>query len=975
MRRMKAIFAAAVLCAAAMPAASWASSEPEYEKYALESVSSGLSTTQAGAHPDFTTSFLLTVKEGLPYGLTRNVTVTLPPGLVANPQAFPKCTQLEFGTDAFESKCPQDAQVGVTDITVGGKINKTFVDSPVYNMPVLGRDMVARFGFYAAQYPDFINVRLDPETHVVVAAVENSPSAAYLIQAVTTLWGLPADPVHDPERLTPAESVRGESPPGGSRQSTLSGEVPFMTNPTSCASGQTVTFAVKSYQLPDVEPTMIAPFPQITGCGALEFNPTPSVRPTTSQGTSGTGLDYEVGLPTKGLQFDNLSYGSELKRSEVILPEGMTINPSEAVGLGVCSEEDLAHETYDSPPNAGCPETSKIGSVTAGSPVVDRTAEGALYIAKPYENPFHSLVALYLVVKIPDRGVLVKLAGKITLNPLTGQITTVFDGLPQLPIASFHLHFREGARAPLITPFACGTYEAVSKMSPWSEPESTVTKEDAFIVESGPGHTPCPTSSIPPFDPTAVAGMVNNAAGSYSPFTMRITRADGEQEITRFSTVMPKGLTGNLTGIPFCPDAAIEAARHKTGGEETASPSCPAASEIGHSIVGAGVGDVLSETPGKLYLAGPYHGSALSLVSITSATAGPFDLGTVVIRFALRINPTTAQVEVDSTGSDPIPHILDGIVVHVREIRVYVDRHDFMINPTNCEPLAIANTIGGAGGDIASAADDTNSTVTSRFQAAECQSLKFKPSFSASTTGKTSRKNGASLAVKLTYPKAPFGTQANIRSVKVDLPKQLPSRLSTLQKACTDKVFESNPAACPEASRVGEAKAVTPILPVPLTGPAYFVSHGGAKFPELVIVLQGYGVTVDLHGETFISKAGITSSTFRTVPDEPVTSFELTLPQGPFSALAANTNLCQVTKTKIVKKKVTVKRNGQKRRVTRKIRKTLAASLIMPTAFTAQNGAVIHQNTPITVTGCARHKAKKAKARKRGKHHGKPKRK
>jgi hypothetical protein len=349
---------------------------------------------------------------------------------------------------------------------------------------------------------------------------------------------------------------------------------------------------------------------------------------------------------------------------------------------------------------------------------------------------------------------------------------------------------------------------------------------------------------------------------------------------------------------------------------------------------------VLAQAPGKVYLAGPYHGSALSIVSITSATVGPFDLGTVVIRFALRINPSTAQVEVDSAGSDPIPHIIQGIVVHVRDIRVYMNRPSFILNPTSCAPMSISNTITGAGADPANPADQAPVSIASPFQAANCATLAFKPVFKVSTSGKTSRSKGASLSVKLTVPGA-LGTQANIKSVKVDLPKQLPSRLTTLQKACTAAQFNANPAGCPAASVVGHATAITPLIPVPLVGPAYFVSHGGEAFPSLIVVLQGYGITIDLVGSTYISKAGITSSTFKTVPDQPVTSFELTLPEGKFSALAANGNLC-------------------------------TSKLAMPTAFTAQNGAVIHESTKIGVTGCPKakkvkksHKGKKAGARKK----------
>jgi hypothetical protein len=510
-------------------------------------------------------------------------------------------------------------------------------------------------------------------------------------------------------------------------------------------------------------------------------------------------------------------------------------------------------------------------------------------------------------------------------------LTTTFENNPQLAFNHFNFHFREGQQAPLISPAVCGTYNTSAVLTPWSEPTAPLTETSTFSITKGYDGGACPAGGVPPFKPGIVSGLLNNNAGAYSSFYLHLTRTDAEQEISGFSTNLPSGLTGNLSGIPFCPEADIEAARHKTGAQEEAAPSCPAASQVGHTLVGTGVGAVLAYVPGKLYLAGPFHGAPFSLVSVTSADVGPFDLGTVVLRFGLNIDPTTARVNVEPTNSEPIPTILDGIVTHVRDIRVYVDRHDFTLNPTSCNPLSIASTLNSDLG--------ASSTVTSPFQASNCQALAFKPGFKVSTNGKTSRKNGASLSVKLTYPNAPQGTQANIAKVKVDLPKQLPSRLTTLQKACTAAQFEANPAGCPADSIVGHAKAVTPLIPEPLTGPAYFVSHGGAKFPELIIVLQGYGVTIDLHGETFINPAGITSSTFRAVPDQPVGSFELTLPQGPDSALAANGNLCK-------------------------------SKLTMPTIFVAQNGKEMRQTTKITATGCPKgKKAKKTKVKKAAKHH------
>ena len=519
----------------------------------------------------------------------------------------------------------------------------------------------------------------------------------------------------------------------------------------------------------------------------------------------------------------------------------------------------------------------------------------------------------------------------------------------------------------MITPPACGSYGAQAALTPWSAPtQPRDVSSEAFQVTQGTHEGACPTGGVPPFDPQVISGTDNNAGSSYSPFYLRILRQDGEQEITRFSTTLPPGLTGNLSGIPFCPDADIEASRGVSGQEEEEHPSCPQASEIGHTIVSAGVGTVLAQTPGKVYLAGPYNGAPLSIVSITSAKVGPFDLGTVVIRFALDINHATAQVEVSGAQSEAIPRILRGIVVHVREIRVYMDRARFIVNPTNCAASAITDTIDGAGADPANPADQQPVTVNTPFQAADCSSLAFKPDFKVSTSGKTSKALGASLTAKLTVPAA-LGTQANIKEVKVDLPKQLPSRLTTLQKACTAAQFNTNPAGCPAASNIGYAKAITPILPVPLEGPVYFVSHGGEAFPSLEIVLQGYGFTIDLVASTFISKSGITSSTFHTVPDQPVTSFEITLPEGKFSALAANGSLCAATKTVTTKKTVKEKVHGKTKKVTKKTTKQVAAPLAMPTAFIGQNGAEIHESTPVSVTGCPKAApAKKAKAKKPG---------
>jgi hypothetical protein len=573
-----------------------------------------------------------------------------------------------------------------------------------------------------------------------------------------------------------------------------------------------------------------------------------------------------------------------------------------------------------SAPGAGCPNDSKLGTVEIETPLLTQKIHGSIFIAQPHENPFNSLVALYIVAKNPETGVLIKLAGKVEPDPVTGQLTTVFENNPQLAFDHFNFHFREGQQAPLISPPVCGTYNTLARLTPWSEPTASLTDTSPFSITKGYDGGACPTGGVPPFSPRIESGMLNNNAGAFSPFYLHLTRTDAEQEISGFSTNLPPGLTGSLSGIPFCPEADIALARTKTGAAEQASPSCPGASQVGHTLVGTGVGAVLAYVPGKVYLAGPFHGAPFSLVSVTSAVVGPFDLGTVVLRFGLSIDPYTAQVSVSPTSSEPIPTIIDGIVTHVRDIRVYIERPGnapFTLNPTSCNPKAIASTLNSSLG--------ASATVTSPFQAASCANLKFAPKFAVSTSAKTSKANGASLHVNLTYPSAPQGTYANIAKVKVELPKALPSRLTTLQKACTSAQFEANPAGCPSPSVIGSAKAVVPNIPEPLTGPVYFVSHGGEAFPSLEIVLQGYGVRVILVGSTFISKAGVTSTTFKAVPDNPVSSFELTLPEGKYSALTANGSLC-------------------------------AQKLVMPSEFVAQNGMQANYQTRISVIGCAKKK-------------------
>ncbi len=948
------------------------------------------SSYQAGAHANWTTSFAFEPEEtpGAPFGDARNVTVELPTGFDASDTAAPTCTQSQLvgiGPGAgLVSRCPIGSQVGTITLEIEGE-TPLLLTTPLYNMEVTSFGTTAELGYKTEVFTGLLQIGVRSSDLGLTSSTTNIPQVGEVHSVSVTVWGVPASHEHDAMRGAVCGG-RGEFPPVcrneyGSPQTANIPEKPLLSNPTTCGDYH-ASMEADSWEEPFNWTRATYTGGPIVECNRVQFEPTIEAHPSTVSAESPSGLEVSLDVPQTWENPFTIAT-SYLKGTTVTLPEGMTANPGLAEGLGACTPQQYAAETSSSLPGEGCPPESKIGSILIETPLLAETIPGSIYIATPYDNvpefgdpehPGGSLLALYVVAKDPQRGLLIKVAGKITPNPVTGQLVTTFDNTPQQPFSKFILKFRPGATAPLISPPTCGAYTAQGELTPWSAPEEPrFTSSQPFQITQGAHEGPCPAGGVPPFKPQVISGTQNNAGGTYSPFYLRLLREDGEQELVKFSTTLPPGLSGNLTGIPFCSNAAIEAAKALTGGEEEEHPSCPQASEIGHTLVEAGVGSVLAQNPGKIYLAGPYNGAPLSIVSITSAKVGPFDLGTVVIRFALDINHTTAQVEVSGAQSDPIPHIIDGIVIHVRDIRVYMDRPDFTLNPTNCAPQNITDAIVGSGSNYANPANEDTVNVSTPFEAADCSSLAFKPAFSVSTSAKTSRADGASLAVKLTVPGA-LGTQANISKVKVELPEQLPSRLPTLQKACLAAQFETNPAGCPPASIIGHAKAITPILPVPLEGPAYFVSHGGEGWPSLVVVLQGYGFTIDLTGTTFISKAGVTSTTFKTVPDEPVTSFELTLPEGPYSALTALGNLCSTTNTVTVTKKVRVRIKGREKTETRKVKQTQPATLTMPTEFIAQNGAEIHQNTPITVTGCPK-KAVHAKSAKHKNEGGKKRRK
>jgi hypothetical protein len=882
--------------------------------------------TSAGAHPfqlTATFNFNQSTDPGHPPALAKDLQFELPPGQLANVTTLPKCTMAQFSALVLGSAnlCPDNTVIGVASVSLFEPATLGLITLPV---PLVNlepkRGEPARFGFEAARTPIILDssVRSGPggDYGVTVSAV-NITQVVNFIASTVTFWGTPGDPRHAESRgwgclasehwLVACNPSNPPSPPA------------FLSLPTNCAVPYGIRVQGVSWPTqaaPAGDP--LAPFEYtladnsgtprgLTACNQVPFTPQIHSEPTSDAASSPTGLDFEININDEGELNPEGLVQSQIKKTVVTLPQGFTTNPSVAEGLKACTLAQYEAEEvgFGADSKTGCPNESKVGDVEIESPLVEQKVFGSLFVAKQGENPngdaAHpggNLLTLYLVAKNSEIGVIIKQALKVVPDPLTGQLTTEVDNIPQIPFSHFRLSFRSGQRSPLITPPTCGTYTVNADLYPYSNPTVPLHGESSFQITQGPEDLPCPTGNTPPFHPNLEAGTVNNRAGSFSPFYTHITRKDSEQEITHFSIKLPPGVSGKLAGIPECSDAGVAAAKareHEGGGtEELNAPSCPLASEVGHSLVGSGVGNVLAYAPGKLYLAGPYHGSNLSLVSITAAKVGPFDLGTVVVRFALKIDPETAEVSVDGATSDPIPHIVDGIPVHLRDIRAYVDRPQFVLNPTSCKKTSTASTVLGSGLNFASEADDVPVTVTSPFQAADCAALAFKPKLALSLKGGTKR--GATPAFKavLTFPK---GNNANIAESQVTLPHSEFLEQSHIGTVCTRPQFKEGKVPgekCPAASVYGRARAFTPILSEPLEGPVYLRSSSH-NLPDLVAALHNSQVDIALDGRIDSVENGRIRNTFEAVPDAPVSKFVLEMQGGKKGLLVNSTNICKTT--------------------------------------------------------------------------------
>jgi hypothetical protein len=944
---------------------------------------------QAGSHPfQLTTTFALNQNAlaHRPPALPRSLSFHLPAGLIANATAVAQCTEQQF--EAIEkggtgNRCPQDTAVGAVSLILENLSELLPVTVPVFNLtPAVGEP--ARFGFEAANAGVTIDASVRTGSdYGATATVTNTTQLVNFIANSLTIWGVPGDPRHDSARGWGC--LRGGKLVGGLLPCQPSSEAqppPFLTMPTACslpftASVEGVSWPTQghpsgvpldsaehgSYTLEDEFERPLG----VSGCNTLPFSPSIEVAPDVQSASTPTGLKVDVKVPQEVNQNASGLASSAVKDITVALPEGVVVNPAGGNGLSSCTtgqvgftgasklnpiaepenETDLFTATLPEPLNPGmnlealgfCPNASKIGTAKIVSPLIKDPVVGSVYLASQNANPFGSLVAAYIVAEDKASGTIVKLSGEVSLceakgeilDGMTcaapGQLITKFKNSPQLAFEDAELHFFGGERAPLSTPAHCGQYTTNASFAPWSA-TTPVSSTSTFNITAGPktasqpNGSPCPGPTLP-FSPTLTAGTININAGAFTPLTTTISREDGNQDMQSVELHMPSGLEGILAGVKLCDESNANAG------------TCPPESQIGETTVSAGVGnDPVSVKGGKVYITEKYAGAPFGLSIVNPVKAGPFDLehdtsnpnnqtpcDCVVVRAKIDVDPTTANLTIttDPSGPHAIPHLIDGIPVQIKKVNVLINREHFTFNPTNCNPATLTGTI--------TADEGASSPVSVPFQPTNCAVLKFQPTITAKTAGKASKANGANLTIKIAYPKNAMGSQSWFNEAKLTIPKQLPARLTTIQQACLAATYEKNPEACPPASKVGTAVVHTQVLPVPLEGPVFFVSHGGTKFPDAVLHLHGYGINVDLVGETLI-KNGFTSATFRNTPDVPFESIEVTLPTGKYSEFAANLpggklNFC-----------------GQ--------------HLKLPTHFKASNGLELNQETPITITGCSK---------------------
>ena len=862
--------------------------------------------TQAGASPDSAVTqfgFNRLANNVNPDENVRNIVVDLPPGLVGNPQAVPTCTRLQFNGVGFgDTPCPAQTQVGYAVVTVKGTTPATTVQTtPVYNLAPREGD-VAEFGFRVVTTSIHVVAEVvgsGADAHIRARLV-NVPQALPVVNTRLVLWGVPADPSHNADRKRRCggtEAVPFQTCSGGGQVSGIAPR-PFWRNPTLCGPPVTTYLTVDSWQHPGVwnPATGGQPYGAVTssgptGCDKLQFEPTIVVRPDTLKAGAPTGLTVDINVPQNdeptGLATPHL------KKAVVRLPEGMVVSPSSADGLGACSDAqiDVANTTP-----VTCPESANLGTVRIDTPVLGRPLTGNIYLGTQTPS---QLLRLFLVVE--GQGVRLKLPGKVDPDPVTGQLTAVFDNNPQLPFTNLSLHFKGGPRAAVSNPSTCGVKTATTEMTAWSG--QTATPSSSFTISGDGNGGACAPQG---FTPGFTAGSTNAVGGASSTFNLTFSRDDDDQALRDIAVSMPAGLLAKIASVQALCDEGSAAAG-----------TCSEASRIGSTTTGAGPGTQPFFLPGRVYLGGPYKGAPFNLSIVVPAVAGPFNLGTVVVRAAIFVDRNTTALRI---VSDPLPSILMGIPLQIRTVGVSIDRPDFMVNPTSCAAKNISAVVSSVLG--------TSAGVNSRFQVGSCAALPFKPKMKlrVGVRGRTRAGITTPFEATLTMPAG----NANNRSVQVTLPKTLNARLDVVNKrrACTIEQFRAD--RCPMV--VGTGTAVTPLLRDPLTGPAYFVYNPDRRLPDLVVRLKGQ-VDVDLVGKVTITRDLRLQTTFDTVPDVPISKFALRLVAGRNGPIGVVRSLC------------------------------LKATRADPSKleFRGQNGKLVKVNQRLSVAGCGKQSKKPAK--------------
>jgi hypothetical protein len=836
----------------------------------------GGAENQAGAHPfQVTTSFAFRQSaDAQPLALPKEVRIDLPPGLVANSTALPVCPAARF----FDKTCPLASVLGVATFTANdpSALGLTTPVSPVFNVaPSPGQS--ARFGLMPAGVPVFINASLRAgDGYAATLGISNITEAVGVLGGTVTLWGVPGDPRHDDARgFDCLLAARGDE---GRTCQRLHDSAPrsFLTLPTACdGPPPSSTIAVSSWAAPSNFVSAGDPFPPLVGCNRPPFGPTVTVSPSSNSASSPSGLDFELDVDDEGLLAPAGLGASAIRRIELTLPEGVTLNAAAAGGLASCGRAAYEAEGAE-PTSSGCPDASKLGGVEIESPILPEPLAGSLFLANQDDNPFGGLLAAYLVARNPALGLVVKLPARLRLDPLSGRVTVEFDELPELPISYLRLSLQQGPRSLFATPPVCGSFAGETRLTPYSDPDASLRRPSTYTVRAGPEGGPCPDPRAASFRPRLLAGTLDNAAGRYSTLYARITRGDSDPELSGFSLTLPAGLGARLAGVAYCGATDLAFAAGKTASGEAAEPSCPAASRIGSSRIGAGVGPLPSYLPGSVYLAGPYQGAPFSVAAVTPAALGPLDLGTVVLRFPLGIDPDTGRLTIDSGGGTPLPRIVSGIPLNLRDLRLNLDRPRFILNPTSCEPLSFGGTAAPPGGGEV--------PLSSRFQAADCAALPFRPRLGLSLSGGLGRNAHPRVEVELTQ--RPGG--ANLAAAAFTLPAGELLDTRRIGALCAD---EPATGGCPAASRLGHAVIRSPLLSQPLRGPV-FLRAPSHRYPDLLAVLHSGQLSLRLHGTVGAAPGGRLRLRLERIPDLPVSRSTLSFAAGRRGIFVNSASLC-----------------------------------------------------------------------------------